>query len=143
VSVVGLALIGMLCWGIGPIFAKLGLGTMDPVTGLGIRTLAAGAMVTGWLAAAPRTPRFYAVSLRGLLLIVLEAALATVFGDLAYYAALKKGQCAETSLILSASPAVTVLLSAIVLGERPSSWSLAGAAFIAIGLALVGLQPRS
>jgi transporter family protein len=100
-------------------------------------------MDTGWLAAAPRTPRFYAVSLRGLLLIVLEAALATVFGDLAYYAALKKGHCAETSLILSASPAVTVLLSAIVLGERPSSWSLAGAAFIAIGLALVGLQPRS
>jgi transporter family protein len=89
-----------------------------------------------------RPYRFYAVSLRDLGLIAIEAILATVVGDLAYYAAIKKGQCAQTSVILSASPVVTILLSTIVLGERPSWWSLVGAVLIAAGLALAGLQPR-
>ncbi len=141
-SVELLAFIGMLCWGIGPVFAKLGLGTVDPLTGLAVRTLVAGILVSSWMIVTSTPYRFYAVSFKDLVLIAIEAIFATVVGDLAYYAAIKKGRCAETSIILAASPAVTVLLSALVLRERPSPWSLIGAALISAGLALVGLQPR-
>ncbi len=43
------ALAAALCWGIAPVFGKLGLSRVDPVIGLAARTLVAGGLVCGWL----------------------------------------------------------------------------------------------
>lgn len=44
-----LAIIGMICWGIAPIFAKMGLGHVNPMAALVLRTLMAAGMVTAWV----------------------------------------------------------------------------------------------
>ena len=137
-----LALIGMCCWGIAPVFAKLGLRNIDPLTGLCVRTMLASILVSGWVVVVNRAQHFTVVPLKAIILITVEAILATVVGDLAYYAAMRKGACAETSVILSASPAVTIALSILLLSERPSPISLVGAALITVGLILVGTNVR-
>lgn len=137
-----LALFGMLCWGIGPVFAKLGLEGVDPLFGLWARTMAASIIISIWAGSSIHAAGFFAISLKRLGFIVIEAIFATVAGDLAYYAAIKKGACGEVSVILSAAPAVTILLSMLVLGEKPTGWSIVGVLLITLGLVLVGLQPQ-
>jgi bacterial/archaeal transporter family protein len=133
----------MLCWGIGPVFAKLGLRGVDPVAGLWARTMIAGVIVTGSAVASARVRHFSAISLGSLGLITLEAILATVVGDLAYYAAIKRGSCSQVSVILSASPAITIVLSAVLLSERPGILCLVGAGLVTLGLIFVSLPVAS
>ena len=70
----------------------------------------------------------------------MEAFFATFIGDLAYYAAIKKGAIGQTSLILSTSPLITLWAGWFFLGEVLSPAKLCGAAFIIIGLVLVGFK---
>ena len=44
-----LALFGMVCWGIAPIFAKIALKNIDPLSGLVLRTIFAASVVSGWV----------------------------------------------------------------------------------------------
>ena len=44
-----LAIFGMVCWGIAPIFAKFGLNNANPMAALVLRTLMAAGMVTAWI----------------------------------------------------------------------------------------------
>lgn len=135
-----LALFGMFCWGISPVFAKLGLQGIDPITGLCARTMIASVIVSSYMVLLARAHHFTAIPLKALLLIAIEAIFATIVGDLAYYAALRRGNCGQVSMILSASPAITVALSAVLLSERPSLSTVVGALMVTGGLILVSLR---
>lgn len=135
------AIFGAICWGIAPIFGKLGLGKVDPLLGLCARTLIATCFVLGWLAASRGFHRLQEISPRTLVLIGIEAILATLVGDLAYFAALKWGGAAKTSLVMATSPLITVAVSSLTLGERLNWIQIGGALLIACGLVLVGSQP--
>jgi len=136
------AIFGAVCWGIAPIFGKLGLGKVDPLLGLCARTLIATCFVLGWLTATRGFHRLQGIPLRSLVLIGIEAILATLVGDLAYFAALKWGGAATTSLVMATSPLITVICSALTLGERLNLVQFCGALLIAGGLVLVGSQPH-
>lgn len=133
-----LALFGAICWGLAPVAGKVGLAGVDPVVALALRTLMASALVFGFLAGTGSWSYLDAIPLRAWLPIGVEALLATLAGDLAYYAALKHGDASAVALVMSASPLVTVAAAAWWLGE-PLSWPrLAGAVLIVAGVILVG-----
>jgi len=135
------ALFGALCWGIAPIFGKIGLARVDPVAGLCLRTLIASGIVAGWLLVGGGLRTIETVSSRASLFIAAEAVLATLVGDLAYYAALKWGGAAQVALVMSAAPLFTLVIAVLYLRETATWAQVVGAVLIVCGLFLVSLGP--
>jgi transporter family protein len=132
-----MALFGMVCWGIAPIFAKLGLDNVNPVTGLVLRTMMAACLVTSWVGFSGSIGQLKGIPLNSWLLIGIEAILATVVGDLAYYTAIKEGNVVVVSIIMSIAPLVTMICSTIFLGEPLTIWRIMGAGYIIFGMILI------
>ncbi|RJX18037.1 MAG: transporter [Ammonifex sp.] len=136
-----LALFAMLCWGLAPLFGKLGLLYMHSITALSIRTIIAASLILSWQIVFGGPQYFHAIPFKSLIFIGIEALLATLIGDLAYFMALKRGNINQVTLILSSSPLVTMLAAYAFLGERATSIQIIGAVLIVCGLVLVGMQP--
>ncbi len=130
------AIFGMICWGIGPLFAKFGLEKIDPVAGLAVRTIFACLMVLiciiinglGGLRQIKNIP------INTWIFIAIEALLATLIGDLAYYAAIKGGDVSLVTIIMSTSPLITVIGATIFLGEQITISRIIGTLFIIFGI---------
>lgn len=132
-----LALFGMVCWGIAPIFAKIGLSNISPLPGLAVRTFFAAGMVASWVICSGSLSQVKSVTVNSWILIGIEAILATLVGDLAYYAAIKKGDVSFVTIIMSSSPLITILCSAVFLGEQITLARLAGSCLILLGIILI------
>lgn len=132
-----LALIGTICWGTAPIFGKLGLANEDALAALCVRTLIAGGIVMGWLVLTGQSYSLRNIMPQSCIFIAIEALLATLVGDLAYYAALKNGNAGSVMLVMSTSPLITLVLALVFLREEPTWNELVGAIFIVLGLVLV------
>ncbi|MGE5494258.1 MAG: EamA family transporter [Burkholderiales bacterium] len=134
--VVILAFIGMVCWGITPLFVKLGLKDIDPHIGLAIRTATTTIILTGWMIADGSFARLNTVPASALVFLIIEAFIATFVGDLAYFAAVKNGSVSLVAIILSCSPLVTMLLSMIFLHEAVTGTKVLGSLLIIGGIVL-------
>ncbi len=139
----GLALFGAVCWGVAPIFGKLGLQHTDPATGLAARTLVAASLMGAWTLASGRMAEVQQIPPRAWVMIAIEGLLGTVIGDLAYYASLKWGEAGEVSLVMAASPLVTLLFASVAVQEAITWTKLLGAALVVCGLLLLGWQERT
>ena len=135
--VIWLALLGMICWGIAPIFAKLGLQNVSPATGLVLRTMIAVVLVSSWMCVSGGISQLKQISFQASILIAVEAILATVLGDLAYFAAIKNGNVSIITLIMAASPLITMICAAMFLGEPITAWKCLGAGYIIMGIILI------
>ncbi len=135
--VVLLALVGMICWGIAPIFAKIGLSNMSPIAGLSIRTLFTAGIIMGWMIVDGTITNVKNVSVSTLAVLAIEAILATFIGDLAYFAAIKKGDVSLVTIIMSSSPLITLLFAAMFLGEHITTIRYIGSALIILGIILI------
>lgn len=132
-----LAVFAAICWGIAPIAAKVALRSVSPVLGMGVRSAIAAAMVTAWLLTTGSYRQAGSLGTRPMFFLALEAVLATVVGDAAYFYALKHGQAGQVSLIMASSPLVTLAVAALLLGE-PLTWpKWLGAVLIISGLFLI------
>ena len=110
-----LALIGMICWGISPLFAKVGLKDINPLVGLSIRTLFTAVVIIIWMILNGSIVELKTIPVKTVLVLVIEAILATLLGDLAYFGALKHGSASIVMLIMACSPLVTILCSVFFL----------------------------
>ena len=136
-SLFAITLFGAICWGLAPIFGKIGLGNISPLDGLAARTIVTLAFLLFWLVVSNGFPRILAVPSRDWFYLSLEAFLATLAGDLAYFAALKWGGAGVSAVVLSASPVFTVWLSNLILHESFTLLQLFGVIMVAVGVLLV------
>jgi transporter family protein len=134
--VVLFAFIGMICWGVTPVFVKLGLKQLDPHIGLAIRTATTTIILTGWMIADGSFSRLGQVPVSALVFLIIEAFIATFVGDLAYFAAVKNGSVSLVAIILSCSPLVTMLISALFLHEALTATKVVGSLLIIGGIVL-------
>ena len=132
-----LALFGMVCWGIAPIFAKIALKNIDPLSGLVLRTIFAASVVSGWVLFSGSFTKVSSIPVHSWFLIAIEALLATLVGDLAYYAAIKKGEVSLVTIIMSSSPLITILCAVLFLGEKMTFIRFVGAGFVVLGIILI------
>lgn len=131
------AIIGMICWGVSPIFAKLGLRQLPPLVGLSIRTLFTTIVIFIWMFFNGSIVELRTIPAKTIMYLVAEAFLATLIGDLAYFAALKQGSPSIVMLIMACSPLVTILCSMIFLNDKLSFVNSIGAGLIIIGIFLL------
>lgn len=135
-----LALFGALCWGIAPLFGKVGLRGLNPLDGIVARTVITVLFVIGLALATGFINRVEAIPGKRWFFLATEAFLATFAGDIAYYGALKKGEIGQTAVIMAAAPLFTLWVGWYFLGEQLSPMKLIGAGLIIIGLVLIGFN---
>ncbi len=134
------ALVGAICWGIAPLFGKVGLRGIHPMDGLVARTIVTTLLVAGVFIQRGGVLKLSVIPSRHWCYLAVEAFLATFLGDLGYYVALKKGAIGQTSLIMASAPLITVWAGWYFLNEVLSPVKIAGAALIIIGVVLVGFN---
>ena len=138
-----LAIFGALCWGLAPAFGKAGLREVTPISGLAARTLITVFLVWGGfliIGGFQGVMDLKTISLRGWLALGIEAFLATIAGDLAYFAAIKYGEIGETALVLAASPLVTLWFGWYFYNEGVTLIKIIGGSLILLGVILVGVS---
>jgi transporter family protein len=131
-----MALFGALCWGIAPLFGKIGLRGIGVSGGLIARTIITFLFVMGLTFHKPGIS-IWTIPAKNWLFLAIEAFLATFAGDLAYYFAIKHGDTGKMSLVLATSPLITIAAGWLFLGERLASLHIIGAALVIIGLVLI------
>lgn len=134
-----LGLVGAICWGIAPVFGKLGLENIHPMDGLAARTAVTLAFILIWVFATGAFDRLRDISGVSWFHLGIEAFLATLAGDLAYYAALKWGSVGVAAVTLSAAPVVTISVARVMLGEAMSFVQIAGIVLVTVGILLVAV----
>ncbi|WP_425060060.1 hypothetical protein SCACP_07080 [Sporomusa carbonis] len=134
------ALAGVFCLGLAPLFGKTILNSVNPTTAFVLRTMIAAIIIAAWFLSAKGYNELLKVPASLWLIITMEAVLAALIGDLAYFYALKDGNINEVALIMSCAPLITVILSYFVLHEIVTTTQIVGAFFITLGLVLVSLQ---
>ncbi|HWP98063.1 MAG TPA: EamA family transporter [Syntrophomonadaceae bacterium] len=132
-----LAIFGMVCWGIAPVFAKVGLRNVNPAAGLALRTLLAAGLVGSWVGMTGSFATLKEIPGPSWVLIGIEAILATLIGDLAYYAAIKYGEVSLVSVIMASSPLVTMLCASIFLGEQITVFRVIGSCLVMLGIVML------
>lgn len=132
-----LAGIAMVFWGIAPIFGKLGLGGIQPLAALTIRSLIISAILLIAVTASGQWGHVGGVTAKDAAYIALEGICAALLGQLAYYYALKFGEVGRVSLIVAAFPLVALFLGIIFLGEKLTILKLVAALLIVTGIVLL------
>ena len=128
--------ISMFCWGVTPLFVKLGLKEVEPHIGLAIGSATTTIILFGWMLADGGLSKLNQVSSTALIFLIIEAMLASFLGDLSYFIAIKNGQVSVVAAILSCSPLVTVILCALFLHEALTVTKVGGALLIVVGIIL-------
>ena len=131
------ALIGAFCLGLAPLFGKTAVSGVNPITAFALRTAIAAILVMTWFAGTRSFQEFTLLPLSFWIIITIEAILAALLGDLAYFYALKQGSINEVSLVMACAPLITIILSFFCLGEIITRNQLLGALFITVGLVFI------
>jgi transporter family protein len=133
------ALVAAFCWGVAPIAAKLALRNVSPMVGMGVRSALAAIIVGAWLLPSGHVRTIANLSGRSMAWLFVEAMMATVVGDALYFYALKHSHAGQVSLIMAASPLITLLIGVLLLGEPLSVSKVIGAALVIGGLVVVSI----
>ncbi|MDN5347983.1 MAG: bacterial/archaeal transporter family protein [Clostridia bacterium] len=131
------ALTAMVFWGLGPIFAKLGLVKSDPYTALLIRTMGVLAALLVWGLATASLGDLKEIEPRTWALLFGEGLAASVIGHFAYFKALQAGKVSAVVPIVASYPLLVFFLAVLLLGEKISLGRGIGAVLILLGIFLV------
>lgn len=131
------AVLAMLLWGIAPIFAKLGLGKLEPLVALTVRSSIVTFVLLVYVISGGHWAGIVNASLREVVFIALEGLFGALLGQLAYYLALKHGDVSNISPVTAAFPLVALTLAIVVLGEKFTLWKIIGAVMIVTGIVML------
>lgn len=133
------AILGALCWGIAPMFAKIGLFKINPFIGLSIRTFIVAISIFILLIASGNIKELQLVDLKTILILGCEGLLAGLIGHFFYFKAIKVWEVSRVTPIVASYPLIAFIFAIIFLGEKVTMAKSVGAVFVASGILLLGL----
>lgn len=133
------ALLVMICWGIAPIFAKIGLSKLPPLTALVFRNTFIAVMFLSTILVSGGAKTLFTSDIRSVILILIEASLAGLIGQYFYYKAVKVWEASRVLPIVGAFPLVTFIIAVFVLSEKITMAKALGALFVVAGVGLLGI----
>ncbi|MGI6644057.1 MAG: EamA family transporter [Bacillota bacterium] len=132
------ALVAAVFWGLGPVFAKLGLAKPDPLTALLIRSAAVLVVLITWAVLRGDTLKNLGqIDAKTYWLLILEGGFASVIAHYAYFSALKTGSVANVIPITASYPLFSVALSVVLLRSGITAGRILGAALTVLGVFLL------
>ena len=132
------ALLAAVCGGLVAIFGKIGVQGVDSITATMVRSLIMAATLVV-VALFNGKMSFAGISGRTLLFIVLAGCQVPLPG--CSICALQSGPVSRIAPIDRLSVVVAIVLSIVLLGERPSAVALAGAALVVAGTLVLVFAP--
>jgi len=136
-KIIVLLVLTALMWGTTPILEKLGLGKVDPLVGLTIRSIAIIVLLLGFLIVTGRIKELATVDTKSIVIFSISGTLAGLLGMLTYFEALKLGATSRIVPLAAAYPLVTAFLSVFILGEQITLIRVIGTVLIVLGVWLV------
>lgn len=134
------AFVAVLCLGLAPFFGKSIINSINPLTAFAARTVIAAGLVLAWIFISPAHIEIRDLPLRFWMTVTLEAAVAAVFADLAYFYALERGSISQVALVISCAPLVTMIVGYAAFDEVLSGKQVIGALLITCGLVIINLD---
>lgn len=132
------ALITACIWGIAPILEKIGLGKIEPLSGLLIRSL--GVVIGATLLIIFRTQALrgaLAADAKTFFYLLLGGILASFLGQLFFYRALKTGQTSQVVPLAATYPLVSFLIAVFFLQEQLTLQKVIGVLLVISGVLLL------
>jgi len=133
---VSFALIAALGFGATAIFARLGMRHVRPTSGTAV-SLIVGAVVTTAIAFSLHTTEILALGAAAFAFILLNAALSYPVGRLFNFIGVQFAGASRASIVIGASPLVSVGLAVWLLDEDVSPAILIGTFLIIVGIGVV------
>lgn len=133
------SLVTALLWGTAPLIEKLGLSRVEPAVAMSVRSFTVSLLMLGFLGVSGQLGRLGQVDQRSLFFLALGGIVAGLLGQLTYFLALKRGFASAVVPVVGAYPLVTLLLAALLAGERVTLAKAAGALLIVTGVVLIKL----
>jgi len=131
--------VAMLFWGIAPIFGKLGLGSIQPLAALTIRSMVICSILLLMVTLSGQWQSIIGATAKDVGYIALEGICAALLAQLAYYYALKYGDVGRVSPIAAAFPLVAVFIGIVFLGEKVTLYKIVASLLIVSGIVLLKL----
>jgi transporter family protein len=133
------ALLAALCWGIAPLFEKIGLrGSIDPSVAVFVRSLGVMLGALGFLPFWSKVgPEIAALPMRGWVYIILGGIFASIFGQICFYRALKLGEMSRVVPIGASYPLIAFILGITVMKEPLTAGKTLGVMLVMTGLYLL------
>ncbi len=132
-----LALFAALLWGIAPLFDRMAIVNISPLSANFVRAFASFTILLAYLVYSENVSQILSISPRAILFLVIAGIIAGAIAGIAYYQSLKMIGAAKTVPLTSVYPLITVVLAAVLLGESVSLRVYAGAVLIVSGIILV------
>nr|WP_282731705.1 EamA family transporter [Methanobacterium alcaliphilum] len=127
------------CFGLAPIFGKLGLESVNPVIALSIRSFIISGIMLFWLILNKDVSPLIDVSMTGWTFIALEGIFAALLGQLFYYYALKSGDASVVVPLIAIFPLFTFIAAVLFLGDKFSLTKIGGIISVVVGVILLRL----
>ncbi|HMM19134.1 MAG TPA: EamA family transporter [Selenomonadales bacterium] len=131
------AFLAVLCLGLAPFFGKSLLNNVNPVTAFAVRTVIAASIMVVWLILSNSLGEILNLSPAFWGIVSLEALLAAVLGDLAYFYALQRGNVQEVAIVMSCAPIITLVVGYVLFEEIVSLRHVMAGILITTGLILL------
>ena len=131
-------ILAALAWGVAPLMEKMGLAKIAPVAGVFIRSMA---VILGGLAIAVINPVILkdiaGYNIKSIMFIIAGGILASIFGQLFFYTALKSGEVSKVVPIAASYPLLSFILGVLFLNEGVTAAKIAGMVLIIAGIYLL------
>lgn len=134
IEVILLLILTAVLWGSTPVLEKIGLGKVDPLTGVTIRSIAVTLTLVIYLLVTGKVKQVLNTDAKTIAIFSITGLMAGLIGMITYFTALKKGATSQVVPIAATYPLVAAILSIVILGEHVTLLRLLGTVFIIIGI---------
>jgi len=134
IEILLLLLITAILWGATPVFEKIGLGRVDPLTGVTIRSIAVTLALIIYLAFTGKIRQIFHADFKTVAIFSATGIAAGLLGMVTYFTALKRGATSQVVPIAAAYPLITAVLSILILRENVTPMRFLGTALIIAGI---------
>jgi transporter family protein len=128
------ALLAALLWGVTPILEKMGLRKAPPAVALSIRTISVAIALLVFIVASGTWREVVKQDAHTVGYLVAGGLCAALFGQLAYFYALRAGSPASVVPVAAAYPLIAAVLSIAIFKEPVTPGKVIGAILIVLGM---------